>query len=221
MAKLNENESHCANCGYVFSRIYTDRHGYQSILKTIYCSKSCAAKSPAKTNKGCIAPDVGQSTLKQKALDFISQKGCYCTADEICKGIGHSSKLFVKHGLKTSELNAEVGMIKSKSIFQGNVGEVLRSNFNDVEQEKSFDGLVGVKGHPLRVDFYIPEINTVVEADGTQHSDPKHPWKEWNNGTVAQYGKIKDDYFEDKGIRLVRIPYKPRVKESDVLSRLV
>lgn len=111
-------------------------------------------------------------------------------------------------------------MVKPKSKFQDNVGQVLTKSFESVEQEKTFDGLVGVKGHPLRVDFYIPEINTVVEADGSQHSDPKHPWKEWSNGTVAQYDKIKDDYFAEKGIRLVRVPYKPRVKESDVLSRL-
>ncbi|MGZ7230817.1 hypothetical protein ACXWOM_10185, partial [Streptococcus pyogenes] len=80
---------------------------------------------------------------------------------------------------------------------------VLNKSFDVVEQEKTFDGLVGVKGHSLRVDFYIPEINTVVEADGSQHSDPNHPWKEWNNGTVAQYDKIKDDYFAENGIRLV------------------
>ena len=60
-----------------------------------------------------------------------------------------------------------------------------------------------------------------MEADGSQHNDPNHPWKQWNNGTVAQYDKIKDDYFEEKGIRLVRVPYKKRVKGSDILSRLV
>ena len=219
MTKLNERN--CAHCGKLYSLLYTPPKGHPCTLNTIYCSKSCASKSNAKTNKGCIMPDIGLAALKQKAIDFIRQQGAYCTKDEICKGVGHSSKMFLKHGLKISELNAEIGMIKSKSIFQGNVGEVLRSNFKDVEQEKSFDGLVGVKGHPLRVDFFIPEINTVVEADGTQHSDPKHPWKEWNNGTVAQYDKIKDDYFEEKGIRLVRVPYKKRVKGSDILSRLV
>lgn len=221
MTKLNENESCCANCGNVFSRIYTDRYGYQSVLNTTHCSKSCAAKSDTKINKGCIQPDVGEIILKQKALDFISQKGCYCTTNDICKGVGHSSKLLSKHGLKTSALNAEVGMTKPKSKFQNNVGEVLKSNFDNVEQEKTFDGLVGTKGHPLRVDFFIHDINTVVEADGSQHSDPEHPWKQWNNGTVAEYDKIKDDYFLEKGIRLIRVPYKKRVTESDVLSRLV
>ena len=41
-----------------------------------------------------------------------------------------------------------------------------------------------------------------------------------NERNCAQDDKIKDDYFAKKGIRLVRVPYKPSVKESDVLSRL-
>lgn len=219
MTKLNERN--CAYCGKLYSLLYTDRRGYVSTLNTTHCSKSCAVKSSAEANKGCIKPDVGAEVLKKKAIDFISEKGEYCTKEVLCKGVGHSSKTFSKHGLKSSELNAEAGMTKPKSVFQGNVGKVLKNNFKDVEHEKTFDGLVGVKGHNLRVDFYIPEINTVVEADGSQHSDPNHPWGKWNNGTVTEYDKIKDTYFQENGIRLVRIPYKKRVKESDVLSRLV
>lgn len=218
MTKLNERN--CEYCGKVYSLVYKDKAGYTSVLKTTHCSKSCASKSLKKLNKGCIQPEVGKEALRLKAEDFIRNTGKHCSWEEVCGGTGHSSKTFSKHGLKISELNAEVGMNKPKSKFQDNVGEVLKKNFDNVVDEKTFDGLVGVKGHPLRVDFYLPEINTVVEADGSQHSDPNHPWKEWNNGTVAQYDKIKDDYFAEKGIRLVRVPYKPRVKESDVLSRL-
>lgn len=219
MTRLNERI--CAHCGNIYSLLYVPPKGHPCTLKTIYCSRSCASKSSAKINKGCITPDIGAEALKKKAIDFISEKGNYCTKDEICKGVGHSSKTFLKHGLKSSELNAEVGMIKPVSKFQNSVSEVLKKHFDEIEQEKTFEGLVGVKGHPLRVDFYIPKINTVIEADGSQHSDPNHPWKEWKNGTVAQYDKIKDDYFVEKGIRLIRVPYKARIKESDVLSRLV
>lgn len=218
MTKLNERI--CAHCGDTFSLLYKNKDGYVSTLNTSYCSKSCASKSSAKRNKGCIQPDIGAGALRKKAINFISEKGSYCTKEELCKGVGHSSKTFLKHGLKTSELNADVGMIKPKSKFQDNVGEVLKKNFEDIEHEKTFDGLVGVKGHSLRVDFYIPEINTVVEADGSQHSDPNHPWGEWSNGTVTEYDKIKNDYFAENGIQIVRIPYTKRVKESDVLSRL-
>lgn len=216
MANLNERL--CKHCGDPYSLEYIDKSGYTTILSTEYCSRSCASK--ARTNRGCITPDVGAEALKDKAMRFIQEQDSYCTKDEICTGVGHSSKTFTKHGLKISDLNAELGFIKPKSKFQDTVGSFLKGTFSEVETEKKFDGLVGTKGHPLRVDFYIPEINTVVEADGSQHSDPNHPWYEWNNGTVASYDEIKDKFFKDRGIKVVRVPYKRNLKKSDVSSRL-
>lgn len=136
----------------------------------------------------------------------------------MCTGIGRSSKTFTKHGLKNTELNGEAGFTKVKSKFQEIVGDILKENFTTVEKERKFDGLVGTTGHPLRVDFYIPEANLVVEADGHQHSDPNHPWSKWNNGTVQQYDQIKNEFFKEKGITLKRVPYKRNLKESDVLK---
>ena len=211
MTKLNERM--CARCDKLYTNIYVQKNGCKYQKETTYCSKSCAGKATRQ--------EISKEDLQEKAVNFIRLQETYCPKEVLCPGVGHSSKTFTKHDLRISELNADAGMTKPKSKFQDNVGEVLKRNFNNVEHEKTFDGLLGVKGHPLRVDFYIPEINTVVEADGSQHSDPNHPWKEWNNGTVAQYDKIKNDYFAEKGIRVTRIPYSKCVKEVDVLSRLV
>lgn len=214
----NLNERNCNYCDIPYSLDYKDKRGYTYQLSTEYCSKSCASK--AKENKGCIRPDVGKEALKDKVTAYIQSRGEYCTKDEICKGVGHSSKTFTKHGIRFSDMNRALGFDKPKSKFQDSVGNVLKEQFNIVETEVSFEGLVGNTGHPLRVDFYIPEINTVVEADGSQHSDPNHPWREWNNGSVAEYDGIKNQFFEERGTKLVRIPYKRGIKESDILSRL-
>lgn len=214
----NLNERICTGCGKVFSLIYNDKHGYSYTLNTSHCSRSCASKT--KVNKGCIKPDVGKDILEQKALDYIRSKDEYCTKEEICSGVGHSSKTFSKHGLKFSDFNKELGFHKPKSKFENHVGEVLSKNFKDIEYQKKFNGLVGNTGYPLRVDFFIPAENMVVEADGSQHKDKKHPWREWNNGTVTEYDEIKDKFFKEKGIALRRIPYKKNLKESDILSRL-
>ncbi len=216
----NLNERNCAHCGALFNLEYTGKDGYTYLLNTMHCSKSCASKSNIKANKGCIIPDVGKEALKQKALSYVSMRGTYCTMEEICSGVGHSSKTFIKHGLRTSDINNEAGFARSGSIFQKKVGEFLSEQFDDVEVEKKFEGLVGNTGYPLRVDFYIPEINTVVEADGVQHKYPTHPWAIHKNGTVAEYDQIKDDFCREKGIRIVRIPFKRNLKESDVSSRL-
>lgn len=211
MTNLNENDAICAYCGNTFSREYTGTQGYQYLLKTTHCSKSCAVKA----SKG-----VDRETLEKEAVTFIEARGTYCTNTEVCKGIGRSNKTFTQHGVKISELNESLGFTKPKSRFQDRVGEVLSEEFSNIETEKQFDGLVGKTGHPLRVDFFIPEKNMVVEADGSQHSDPKHPWREWNNGTVTEYDQIKDQFFNEQGIRICRVPYKRNLKKEDVLSRL-
>ena len=211
MANLNENEAICAHCGSVFSREYSNARGYPYLLKTTHCSKSCATKATNGTDK---------ETLEKEVIGFIEAKGTYCTNAEICKGIGRSNKTLTQHQVKVSDLNGVLGYTKPKSMFQESVGRFLKEEFASVETEKRFDGLVGNTGHPLRVDFFIPGTNVVVEADGGQHKDPKHPWHEWNNGTVTEYDQIKDQFFAAKGIRVCRIPYKRNLKKEDVLSRL-
>lgn len=208
----NLNEKPCEYCGNMFAPLYTDKNGHQYTRdNTNCCSKSCATQNTR---------SITRIDLKRKALDFIREKNEYCTKDDICNGIKHSSKTFTQHGLKIVDLNHELGFHKPKSKFQETVNFMLKEVFPVVESEKRFDGLVGTTGHPLQVDFYIPCINTVVEADGSQHKDPKHPWRQWNNGTVIEYDKIKDQFFKENGIEIVRIPYKRNIKESDVLSRL-
>jgi very-short-patch-repair endonuclease len=207
----NLNEKFCAYCGKSYINTYINNYGDEYSKDTVCCSKSCAGK---------LSKTIDKDVLEKKALDYIREQNGYCTSVEICTGINHSSKTFTKHGLKVSDLNTELGFIKPSSRFQEKVGEFLSKKFTNIEYEKQFDGLVGNTGHPLRVDFYIPEINIVIEADGTQHSDPNHQWSEFKNGTVQEYDKIKDDYFKEQGIKVCRIPYKRNLKESDILSHL-
>jgi len=211
MTNLTENERICPVCGTVFSLIYIDKHGYSYTTDTEHCSKSCAGK--ARTH---IDPD----QLRSKALDFISEQGRYCTGAEIFSGTGHSSKTFIKNGIKVSELNSEFDFSKPRSVFQERVKEILSERYPDLESEKTFDGLLGSTGYPLRVDFYIPSENMVVEADGLHHNFENHPWAKWKNGTIREYDLIKEKFLDDNGIRLCRIPYKHNVKSEDVIVHL-
>ena len=179
MTNLNENDAICAHCGNTFSREYTGTQGYQYFLKTTHCSKSCAVKA----SKG-----VDKDSLEKEAVTFIEARGTYCTNTEVCKGIGRSCKTFTQHGVKISELNESLGFTKPKSKFQDRVGEVLSEEFSIVETEKQFDGLVGKTGYPLRVDFFIPEKNMVVEADGLRAGryHPRSPVQRCHDGSVRR-----------------------------------
>ncbi len=212
------SERLCAGCGKVYSLKYTDKSGYTYLLNTTHCSKSCAGK--ASGPKGCIQPDIGRAALKEEVQQYIRDKDRYCTKEEFCAGTHHSSKLLTKHGLTSTELNAELGFVRPRSTFQDTIGTALRSVFPEVLEEQRFDGLVGNTNHPLQVDFYIPSLNLVIEADGAHHQNASHPWATWNNGKVQEYDRIKDEYFRQRGIPVIRIPYKKKFSSSDIQDLL-
>lgn len=206
----------CKHCGLSYQNVYTTAGKYTYSVETNYCSKSCASKA-----RGCIGSiqvDRGRDTLLTQAKNVIESNGRYTTADEICKGIKCSSRSLTKHRISIVRINSELGYSRKSSAFEERVGEILSDNFKVVERQKTFDGLNGRTGHDLRVDFFIPEINTVVEADGDQHANPNHPWHKFKNGTVSEYDGIKNDYFERNNIALVRVAYKERLKDKDVLD---
>ena len=72
--------------------------------------------------------------------------------------------------------------------------------------EKTFDDLL--HKNKLRFDFYIPEQNLLIEYDGEQHFRPVAHF----NGDVGfqktqTRDRLKNEYAEKHGIRLIRIPY--------------
>ena len=80
--------------------------------------------------------------------------------------------------------------------------------------------MVGKTGHPLRVDFFIPEHNLIIEADGEQHTNVNHPWYNFKNGTVGEYDCIKNTFARRNRMRLIRIPYRERLKPYHVFDIL-
>lgn len=107
-------------------------------------------------------------------------------------------------------------------------GEKKISNFLDskyikYEQQHSFHDCRYV--HVLLFDFYLPDYNTAIEYDGEQHYRPvKFGGKnDEKSDERFELTKIKDGiktrYCEDKGIKLIRIPYTEFDNIEDILSK--
>ena len=98
----------------------------------------------------------------------------------------------------------ELSKIKSKA--EKCIQRFLENSHIDYEREKSFKDCKYKKA--LRFDFYIPSINTLIEAQGEQH----YRSIEFFGGDEAfkmgqERDKIKTKYCEDNDISLLRIPY--------------
>lgn len=191
--------------------------------------------------KSKVKPDkaITKEELEEKVKKFLSKRKKYCNALTISKGVKVDPKLLIKHGIKITVVNKEAGLLPKNakvkerrkrrrrgkrehpSKFQRRVGVVLKAMFGVVENEVKFRGLVGVSGCPLRVDFYIPEWNLVVEADGVQHSDPNHRWAKRKGGRLKLYDDLKNEYFKERNILMCRIPYCPRVIHDEVKTLVI
>jgi very-short-patch-repair endonuclease len=84
-------------------------------------------------------------------------------------------------------------------------GWLLDNGYN-WEEEKSFDGLIGVGGGSLRFDFWIDELNLCIEFDGYHHRGYIYDDNGFSDFTrITMNDKIKNIYCELVGITLVRI----------------
>ena len=219
----NIKNKQCKYCKKNYKNIYTDSQGYTYTVETTFCSRSCASRYKFKNNpqNSIIKILPNKDIIEQEILDFISSQQTYCTTAEVLKGINRSSKSLTKLGISIVELNTKLGFFKIKSIFEKRISTILLKNYKIIEYQKTFKGLVGITGYPLKVDFYIPSLNLVVEADGDQHKNINHPWHNNNpNGSIAMYDDIKNNFMIENNINIIRIPYKKVITEEYVLSKI-
>ena len=174
----------------------------------IYCSRSCATTA----QRGGLT----KAMLEEEIVAYVINKGRYSTLSEILKGIGRSSRTLTKFGISIKDLQEKLGISKAKSHFESVIYSVLTKEFDGVICEVTSEDLLSPKGYPLRVDFYIPELNLFIEAYGTQHTDPNNPWY---NEYYVECDNLKTAYCNKIGT-LLRIPYTKSVTTEYVLKHL-
>ena len=74
--------------------------------------------------------------------------------------------------------------------------------------------------NPLPFDFYLTQLNVLIEYDGEQHFAPVK-FSNWSSKVQKEKfeltqmkDRIKTDYAKTKGIPLLRIPYDSSVEQS-------
>ncbi len=104
------------------------------------------------------------------------------------------------------------------------VREILITNDIEFREQKTFVDCVNTKTNKvLKFDFFIPSINTLIEYDGIQHSQPTR----FNGISRARATKIfegtmyrdniKTNYAHDNNLVLVRITAE---KKKDITKQL-
>ena len=90
---------------------------------------------------------------------------------------------------------------------------------NCTNREKTYEDCKTTTEGPycraLRFDFYIPQLNTIVEYDGEQHFRPSSKFGFDKFERTQEHDRIKNDYCFENGIKLIRIHYKFPVEKIE------
>jgi len=113
---------------------------------------------------------------------------------------------------------------KTISRYEIYIADYLTSCSIKFSREQTFIGLINPKTNcKLRVDFWLPTYNTIIEYDGEHHFNPikygnQDPYK------LLIYTKYKDNiknkFCKDNNIKLIRVPYTIHTKNT-ILAFLI
>lgn len=101
---------------------------------------------------------------------------------------------------------------------------ILKELEIDFEKEKIFPDARTDKNGFLRMDFYLPEYNTVIEIDGIQHSytNPTGYFTQEKLDRMKELDQMKNKYCEDRNIKIIRVPQSEwkKLNKEYILEKL-
>lgn len=107
------------------------------------------------------------------------------------------------------------------SMGEKEINEYLLKNKIEFVTQKAFEGLIGVGGGKLTYDFYLPNLNTLIEYQGKQHFEPvKHFGGKEKYNIQINHDFLKKEYAKINDIVLVCIPYWDYDKISIILEKI-
>lgn len=109
-------------------------------------------------------------------------------------------------------------LIIMRWLEENKINYIPQKSFSDCRNPKT--------NYPLKYDFFIPDLNILIEYDGKQHFErscfSKH-FKTQKELEETQFrDKVKTQYSEKNGFKLIRIPFKekPNIK-TILLSKIL
>lgn len=97
------------------------------------------------------------------------------------------------------------------------VEDVLKKYNIRCDIQKKFDGLLGTGGGNLSYDFYLLDINVLIEYDGEFHYFPIKGEEELIK--QQKHDELKNNYAKNNNIKLIRIPYWDFDNIEEILIR--
>lgn len=171
-----------------------------------------------------IGDDKRYSIEKVKAdLSTISPEITILSKEYYRSDLKLDCKCDKEHEFQSSWNNLKQGKacpICKNSKLEKKIYNYLTENKINFESQKRFEDCKAVK--PLPFDFYIPELNLCIEADGIQHYEPC----DWFGGEEQfkkqqKYDSIKNKFCKSNELNLLRVRYDEIDDIPNILNKNV
>lgn len=190
-------------------------HGEFLVLPSVHLSSNtgCSKCSSENTSK-ILKLDTEDLLLRFNKIhgnryDYskVEYQSCNKKVEIICSKHGsflQSSKQHLR-GQGCPNCNISIGeFIISEYLKSRSIKYYTQHTFNDCKYK-----------HRLRFDFYLPDINTIIEFDGIQHFEPVGIFG-GNKSLKSQIDRdvIKNKYCLDNSINLIRVKYDDCIEKK-------
>lgn len=166
-------------------------------------TRSCGCQTYENASKANIRNLVGERFGKLVVVEDTHKRKnhrvvwkCLCDCGRQVERV--SDSLIQGDSKSCGSCNSSIGEIK--------IAELLTENGLLFERQKTFGDLIGKNNMPYRFDFYLPELNRLIEFDGIQHFQNREIFSDTLE-EIQTRDRIKNKYCLDKNIPLIRIPY--------------
>lgn len=107
---------------------------------------------------------------------------------------------------------------RKRSSFEEHIVRILEKHRIRFIEQYTYDNCIGVRGvNKTPFDFYLPDYNMLIEADGQQHFEIKFGRTESEFVDTQHNDAIKTKFCIDNNIPLIRIPYWKASKSEEII----
>jgi hypothetical protein len=149
----------------------------------------------------------GKDDFLDAAADIVREHGCPLHMTVILDELGVSYPAYLDHfeSVTPDEIHDKAGIPRVLDGVDSLLEEAARRALNqlgwEVEPGFSFDDLTGKEGRPMKYDFKLSGVKTLVEIDDVQHLGADFFMSKPN---ILLNDQIKNEYAREKGYRLLR-----------------
>ena len=164
---------------------------------------------------GCRMKETGKDNLKSLVNQRFGKLTVIKQVNNIGNKVAYLCQCDCGNTIITKAAYLRNGTIKSCGCLSGSKGEIaieilLKQNNIQYEKEKTFPDLLSIKDNktPYRYDFFLPQLNRLIEFDGLQHqSNQANNYFDRSLAELQMVDTIKNNYAKEHGYLLIRIPY--------------